>query len=173
MIICGLDISSQRIDCATLREDGPPLVAHVSLGRKSAKLNDRLRAIPDAVNRLTRVGEGLLDYTGGHYERPDWIAIEQVYRHPALHRTIGAIIASCPPACKVKVVTPWEWRKAIECTRDTKEQGHANVTTILRNWHKNLTDEDGYDVQSTGYDEHELDAIGIALGARRMIEGQA
>lgn len=166
MIIVGLDISSQRIDACTLREDGPPLLAHLYLGRKSAKLNDRLRAIPDAINRLTRVGEGLLDYTGGHYEQPDWIAIEEVYRNPSLHRAIGAIIASCPPACKVKVVTPWEWRQALGCPKDTKAAGHTAVERTM-NVDINTRWENGE------HDEHEIDALGVALGARKILERQA
>ena len=149
--IVGLDWSSTQLDACLLSDGQAPSLRRQSLGKDTGKhkveLQDRLRRIPEALMHLTAFAP-----------EPDWFVIENAYRNEALQRTLGALIASVPPESKVKILTPWEWRKALGCKKNTKQAGHDAVLRQI--------------IAQREYDEHELDAAGIALAWARILNQQ-
>jgi hypothetical protein len=157
MIIAALDISSFRLDCCILADDQPPMLMHYVLGKGTAPLLQRLRKIADAIASFDLEG-------------CDLVAVEKTYRNPSLLRTEGAIVAAIPAGPKVKVVTPKDWRDAIGAV-NTKAAGHEAVwealsTSTWPTW-----------IHPTGFDrildEHELDALGLALSQQKLLAANA
>lgn len=179
--VLGLDISSVRLDACLLVPGEPPLLRHEIIGKSSEPLIERIRRVPAAVHKFTFLGEGSRD-ASGKYGRgmmatefypivPDWLAIEDSYgafRNAvrALDKITGAIIASCPSETQVALVSTGDWRKALGCAKNTKDEGHLVVTDVLRRKYRLSWEE-------YNYNEHELDAIGIALGWARILASQA
>lgn len=168
--ILGLDISSVRLDAALLVPGQPPVLRHEVLGKSSEPLIERLRAVQISLYRL---------FSGAPHDAPlqdlvcyppiDWLVIEDSYgafRNAvrALDKITGAIIASCPQETQVMLLSTHDWRTAIGCEKNTKEAGHDEVRLTF------ALDEPTW-VESL--DEHQLDALGIALGARKILMAQA
>jgi hypothetical protein len=172
VIIAALDISSTRLDCCILADNEPPVLRKAMLGTGHDPLVQRVRNVRAAVETLTRIGElQFFDEDGSldpHFRRPDWVVIEQPAGKFGLHALLpifGAITASVPAECQVG------WRKASEWRHDlgaknTKEAGHLAVERTMN------VDRSAHWVNAE-HDEHELDALGLGLAWRTLLEANA
>lgn len=157
--ILGIDLSSFQLDACLLIDGQPPVLRRERLGTSKEPLIERVRRIPNAILRLTMVETR--DDLCRWRERPDWIVIESAYGHGAhaLHLTTGAIIASCPAESQIATISSGDWRRALNVP-NTKAMGHFAVREFMNGEHSLMTKD---------LDEHELDAIGIACGWRRIL----
>lgn len=166
--VLGLDISSVRLDACLLVPGEPPVLRHEILGKSSEPLIERIRRVPAAIAELCVVWHEHPNEDIGLWGYPDWLCIEDSYgafRNAvrALDKITGAIIASCPSETQVALVSTGDWRKALGAG-NTKAQGHEEVLYYLAT---------KTDALIATFDEHELDALGIALGLSKILEGQA
>ena len=166
--ILGIDISSFALHGCLLVDDQPPILRMETLGKDKDPLIERLRRVPLAVSNLT-VPTAFPPYKRGvaHMQRPDWVVIEEPagkYGTNALRAVLGAITASIPAESQVGWRKASEWRSDLGCA-NTKAAGHHAVRCELAR--ARITH-----VSIWGYDEHELDAIGIALAWQRILAGQ-
>lgn len=171
LIIAALDISSLRLDCCILADGQAPVLRHEILGKASDPLIERLRRVPRAVDMLLHAAmswrsDELL------WDEVDWVVIEQPagrYGLQALLPLLGAITASVPSECQIA------WRKASEWRHDlgaknTKAAGHEAVAREIGHGPVSVA---GDLVPIYGRDEHELDALGLGFGWRRLLEANA
>lgn len=164
--IIGIDLSSFQLNAAILRPNQPPELRVETIGRaRKDELVDRLGRIPDAIDRLTRDPNYV-------YGRAEWLVVEEPFGTrfqgrqqvpKALLMTAGACLAACGPlGIRPYLITPLDWRRAIGA-KNTKPDGHIAVEKYLMRETKWAP----FDL-----DEHELDALGIALGALKTIQAQ-
>lgn len=163
VIIISVDLSSFQLDACVLEDDHPPRLLREVIGKTGEPLIERVRRIPAAIARITT-------------PPPDWLVIESAYGHGAhaLHLTTGAIIASCPSESQIATISSGDWRRALGATRDRKDAGHVAVVAALARDHASQMGPECVDPQCAfarlpDLDEHELDAIGIALAWRRIL----
>lgn len=158
MIILGLDISSFQINACLLEDSGFRLATYVIGRQRKDTLVDRLRRIPNAIESACRMC-GSAQYKGF----ADFVVVEEPFGGKnipkALLMTAGACIANVTPPARPWLITPGDWRASIGA-KNTKPAGHEAVYGWLPNRFYNTLTHD------------ELDSIGIALGARKILEGQ-
>lgn len=158
--ILGLDISSTQLDGCLLVDGQPPVLRRETLGKASEPLIERLRRVRSAVHAM-----GYRPYWGlesDSWPSPplnvDWVVIEQPagrYGLQALLPILGAITASVPSESQIAWRKASEWRSDLGA-KNTKIAGHDAVLRMM--------------IASRDYDEHELDAIGISLAFKRILE---
>jgi hypothetical protein len=154
-VILGLDISSRRLDAAyvPISPRGEFIATRThALGVPKSNLIDRLVSIYDAAMRL---------YMPGH----EWLVVEEPFGkgQNALRAVLGAVTVMCDvPSNRVWWISSGDWRRAIG-VKNTKSAGHVAVRAYL----------DTLGQSHDELDEHGLDAIGIALGARNILAGQS
>lgn len=147
MSLCvGVDFSTKRIDVAAIPLDpdvpGGPWIVNAKVG------SDRYASVYYTVRHLLRhhADHTNQDIATVCIEKPGGRHI-----HPSLHELHGVIRAAIPYPIPSTSLYPVQWRQAIGCRgRDTKAAGHARIHDLypgLEAW-----------------DEHELDATGIARG---------
>jgi hypothetical protein len=161
--ILGIDLSSTQLDGCLLVDGQPPVLRRETLGKATEPLIERIRRVQNAMDSL------ITDETSVQWPLsiskkpvPDWIVIEDAYgpsgkARKALDLVVGAIIASCPSESQVALVRCADWRRALGA-KNTKAEGHVAVYQALL---RNRDDRE--------FDEHELDAIGIALAWQRIL----
>lgn len=164
--ILGLDISSTQLDGCLLVDGQAPVLRRETLGKASEPLIERVRRVQWAVPRFL-TDDVLMWSIAGCPKVVDWVVIEDAYgpsgkARKALDLTAGAIISSIPRGAQVALVRCADWRRELGA-KNTKESGHRFVLETL------LFGGLPFD----GYDEHELDAIGIALAWQRILASQA
>lgn len=163
--ILGLDISSFQINACLLENSGFRLATYVIGKQGKDTLVDRLRRIPHAIESACRMC-GSAQYKGF----ADFVVVEEPFGGKnvpkALLMTAGACLANVTPPARPWLITPGDWRASIGA-KNTKPAGHEAV-------YKHLEDNWGYhpNLEFKSYTHDELDAIGIALGARRILEAQ-
>jgi hypothetical protein len=159
--ILGLDISSFQLNGCLLIDDQPPILRVERLGGAKDPLIERVRRVRAAINRFT--------YLSAPARPPEWIVIEDSFgahrvTDRALHKTTGAIISSCPRASQVALISSGDWRKALGA-KNTKADGHRAVFARIAH-------QKGVGERIESYDEHELDACGIAYAWAFILAGQ-
>lgn len=167
--ILGIDVSSYRLDGGLITSENFQ-VAHRILGKAETGKNKR-PALEQLVERVGKVQFALEDIIGelAGYCRVDWIVIEDAYgisgrARKALDLTVGAVIAAVPGCTKVKLLKASEWRSYMGA-KNTKLAGHGQV----KQW---LFDGGFLFDGECSLDEHELDALGVALGwAAKLKQG--
>lgn len=175
--ILGCDISSFQLDACLLIDDQPPVLRRERLGTTKEPLIERVRRVhPGTISKLS-----IIDGVG--YVPPDWLVVEDAYgpsgkARKALDLIAGAIIASAPASSQVALVRCADWRREIGATRNTKDAGHVAVVAALARDHASQMGPECVDPKCAfarlpDLDEHELDAIGIALAWRRILALQA
>jgi hypothetical protein len=152
--ILGIDLSSTQLDGCLLVDGQPPVLRRETLGKATEPLIERVRRVPFAVLTLTLPSGGQIV--------PNWIVLEDAFGRfrkadRAMHMVIGAIVASAPRDSQVMLLSCGDWRTAIGA-KNTKAEGHVAVYQALL---RNRDDRE--------FDEHELDALGITLGARAIL----
>lgn len=174
--VLGLDISSFQLTACLLIDGQPPVLRTEIIGKQGKDaLVDRLGRIPLAMARLMKFERRVPAESASwpaFYASPrhiDFVVVEEPFGGKnipkALLMTAGACLASVQPPARPWLITPMDWRAAIGA-RNTKPAGHEAVDSILRS-------EYGHDLPALlGYTHDELDAIGVALGARAILAGQ-
>ena len=142
MLICGIDLSTFRVDYTTVSRNGITSQRHVLLGDKKDHVLTRLRAT-------------LLPHP---WTDPDYFVVEKPFgqgtARDALMAVTGAVSLLCPPSSQLAWISASEWRKGLGCN-NTKAAGHVAVREYVSlRW--------GQDTSKM--DEHELDSLGVALG---------
>lgn len=159
--ILGLDISSFAIHGAYLAPGEGHRTHCEILGKRSTKPVWRIRNVGEAFSRM-------LEWAGP----VDWVSVEipigeYANVQDALNRVVGAITASTPEPCQVNWHRASEWRHILG-VKNTKAAGHAAVFAWLYPGSPLLADATGGE-----YDEHELDALGVALALRVDLAAKA
>lgn len=154
-LILGIDVSSFRIDGALLQSDGFS-VHHEILGKPKNSLVDRVRNVHHALGQMMPIDNYFNTIV------PEWIVIEDAYgmsgrARKALDLTVGALVTSCPAQSGVKLLKASEWRSYLG-SKNTKIDGHDHVIGRLANRYPAQVSD------AVSMDEHELDALGVALG---------
>jgi hypothetical protein len=169
MIIAALDISSFRLDCCILADDQPPVLRNAIIRKDGESLIDGLRRVPTAIDSF---GLDCLAWnpTGSYWDSADWVVIEDPgsLRYPdlirALFTTLGAITASVPSECQIGWRRASEWRHDLGA-KNTKAAGHREIIDRLH---------ETFGAGQWGQlDEHELDAIGLALAWQKLLAANA
>lgn len=168
--ILGLDISSFQIDACLLADGKPPefKVGILGLERKH-KLEERIGNVGRVVYEFCEWRHPTSDII----TRPDWLVVEEPFSTTiagkkivpkALLMVVGAIIASTPTSVTPWLITPSDWREAIG-SRNTKLVGHSAVE-------RTMNVDYGIYWENTQHTHDEIDALGVALGARAILAGQ-
>lgn len=152
--VLGLDISSYQLNACLLVGDQAPVLRVEVLGDKDDPLIERVRRVSTVVASLCAGA--------------DWVVIEDVQGpywkvNAALNRIVGALIASCPANAQIAVLSTGDWRGAIGAEGKKKSDGHVAVEREISLGY-------GPSTSAANFDEHELDAIGVALGFKRILE---
>jgi hypothetical protein len=159
--ILGLDISSFQLNGALLIDDQPPILRCERLGNPKDNAIERLRGLSAALRPILR-------HPVDH-EWIDWVVIEDSFgrgRFPgkALDRVTGGIVALAPSRIQVAIISTGDWRKALGA-KNTKADGHRAVFA-------RIAAQKGVGERIESYDEHELDACGIAYAWGVILAGQ-
>lgn len=161
--ILGLDISSFQIDACLLVDGQPPVLRREVLGKASEPLIERLRRVPAA---MTAISNSLWRVYGAAGARPDWVIIEDpgslryANLSRALFTTLGAITACIPAECEIGWRMASEWRHDLGA-KNTKAAGHLAIRKHY--WGDDPTED---------LDEHQMDALGIALAWSKILGAQ-
>jgi Holliday junction resolvasome RuvABC endonuclease subunit len=173
LLTCGVDISTTRIDVAAvplnladqpMLPDMPdPQPYLLACGRVKQGGGDAPRA-QRAGDTLYRLLRGLEDAYGGQVAS---VALETPFAKfiksvTALLPILGACTMACRPVCGDAVTwyRPQEWRKALGAKGKavtSKDGGHEQVALHVRAMLPDAPD------ARRVHDEHELDALGVAL----------
>lgn len=160
MSLClGIDLSTKRVDLAAIPLDPdidrPPLWLSVD---RTETYADLYRGIRDS----------LFDFSWDGHDIAT-VAVEKPagkFVHPKLHELHGAILASIPQYIASTSLYPVEWRQALGLVgkaKNNKAAGNARVLELYP--------------MCESWDEHQLDALGIARAWRdiqwRATEGAA
>ena len=150
--IVGVDISTKRIDVAILAPRAAPVFGTYELDPDHTYLDAAF------------AGAKMLAHEA------DIVVIEAPYgpnrkTQTALDYVIGAFRSRIPANAAVQFLSASQWRAALGA-KNTKADGHRAVRELMRD------DSIGID-QVAGRDEHELDALGVALAWRKLTERQA
>lgn len=169
MIILGLDISSFQLNGCFLVDDNPPVLAAASMGRAK-----------ESIDRIDKVGRALREISGmGKMYGPqlliDELVIEDAYGFSRSNdKLLWAVIGGCItqgrdiwPRARITVLRTLDWRRELggPDTKDTKPEGHRVVHSWLQGF--------GLHGSIDAYDEHELDAIGVAAAWKHRLENPA
>jgi hypothetical protein len=159
--ILGIDLSSTQLDGCLLLPGKAPILRRETLGKATEPLIERLRRVYRAMWNMNPI----TDEFGS--PNADYIVIEDAFGRfrkadRAMHMVIGAIIVSAPSESQVMLLSPGDWRTAIGA-KNTKQSGHEYVWKALCEWPRPGSYPD---------DEHTLDSIGVALGARAILASQ-
>lgn len=175
--ILGIDVSSYRLDAALIRPGVPFEVQRSILGKAETGKHKR-PAIDQLIDRARNVYLAIWDFTG---EMPDWVVIEDAYgpsgrARKALDLVTGAIIACAPHETQVKLLKASQWRSYLGA-KNTKASGHAAVWAYLTEVGYNGETGEDYPLRwqdkFADLDEHEIDALGVALGWAAHLESQS
>jgi hypothetical protein len=155
----GIDFNTSRVDVAAIPLDpdinAAPVCHHFDVHRLG---DTKAKQRPIDYQRLRRNLHDTIE-TLENLLYADvvtiWIEAPAGRVHPNLYRMHGALLASCSPRIQTGSIYPIQWRQAIGHTsKDSKTAGHRIIRSI---W------------PTTGeWDEHELDALGIATASRNI-----
>lgn len=166
-LVAGIDISTVRIDIAMIPLD--PAATPFAICR-----NDPLRRYAergdDAETRLLRalrLTRGIIrnlladcDVVECALERPITPGKSMATAGPPLNRVLGALTAAIPVAVNVVWLSPHDWRRELAAANlNSKPAGHDAVQQYP-------------EAHAAGHrlDEHELDALGLALAWRSLLD---
>lgn len=160
MSLCiGVDISTKRIDLAAIPLDpDDEFLTGVTPCKHRINVTDRYVELRQ---NIVRAIASLEEITGADVMTA---AVEKPagrFVHPSLHEIHGVVRCSLPQHIASTGLYPVEWRQALGLTgrdKNNKQAGNDRVRTLYSD--------------AAAWDEHELDALGIAT-AWRTIQWEA
>lgn len=158
-LLAGVDISTVRIDVALIPLD--PRLAEPVLVRQFP-----LRNAGDDISRLRILRGAMRELLRNPYGDVIECAVEQPFSGSSfkaavpLNRVLGAITASIPVATNVVWLSAHDWRRELGATNlNSKPAGHDAVRPLAA----------AMPIHH-GLDEHQLDALGLALAWRSLLD---
>lgn len=166
-LLAGVDISTVRIDVALIpldpRAEPFAICRNHQLKRHAERGDDPETQLLRALRLSRGIMRGLFedcDVAECALERPITPGKSMATAGPPLNRVLGALTAAIPVAVNVVWLSPHDWRRELAASNlNSKPAGHDAVRQYP-------------EAHAAGHllDEHELDALGLALAWRSLLD---